>query len=99
MLEITEIPVDGYERVCRAVDSASGFHAIIAVHSTVLGPDADKPKAPQGVGMTPQALLDIWNLPFASTNTGEGGCPAIPIPPSAVRTEATERIFGSRGRV
>jgi len=38
MLEITEIPVEGYEKVCRAVDAASGLHAIIAVHSTVLGP-------------------------------------------------------------
>lgn len=38
MLEITDIPVDGYEKVRRAVDSASGLHAIIAVHSTVLGP-------------------------------------------------------------
>ena len=73
--------------------------AVRSFYNTVLGPDADKPKAPQGVGMTPQALLDIWNLPFASTNTGEGGCPAIPIPPSAARTEATERLFGSRGRV
>lgn len=38
MLEITEIPVEGYEKVCRAVDTDCGFHAIIAVHSTVLGP-------------------------------------------------------------
>ncbi len=38
MLEITDIPVEGYERVHRAVDPARGLHAIIAVHSTVLGP-------------------------------------------------------------
>lgn len=38
MLEITDIPVEGYERVRRAVDSSRGLHAIIAVHSTVLGP-------------------------------------------------------------
>lgn len=38
MLEITDIPVEGYERVRRAVDSTRGLHAIIAVHSTVLGP-------------------------------------------------------------
>lgn len=38
MLEITEIPVDGYEAVRRGVDPEVGFHAIIAVHSTVLGP-------------------------------------------------------------
>lgn len=38
MLEITDIQVEGYERVRRAVDSSRGLHAIIAVHSTVLGP-------------------------------------------------------------
>lgn len=38
MLEITDIPVEGYERVRRAVDPDRGLHAIIAVHSTVLGP-------------------------------------------------------------
>lgn len=38
MLEITDIPVDGYECVRRAVDTARGLHAIVAVHSTVLGP-------------------------------------------------------------
>ena len=61
MLEITEIPVDGYERVCRAVDSASGFHAIIAVHSTVLGP------ALGGMRLWPyasedEALFDVKRL-------------------------------------
>lgn len=38
MLEITDIPVAGYENVKRAIDSETGLHAIIAVHSTVLGP-------------------------------------------------------------
>lgn len=38
MLEITDIPVEGYERVRRGVDRARGLHAIVAVHSTVLGP-------------------------------------------------------------
>ncbi len=38
MVEITEIPVDGYECVKRAIDPASGLHAYISVHSTVLGP-------------------------------------------------------------
>lgn len=37
MLEITEIPIPGYERVARAVDTSRGLHAIIAVHNTVLG--------------------------------------------------------------
>ena len=37
-LQITEIPVEGYERVVRGVDPQSGLHAIIAVHDTTLGP-------------------------------------------------------------
>ena len=38
MLKITDIPVEGYEAVKRAIDVETGLHAIIAVHSTVLGP-------------------------------------------------------------
>lgn len=61
MLEITDIPVEGYERVRRAVDPAIGFHAIIAVHSTVLGP------ALGGMRLWPyesedQALFDVKRL-------------------------------------
>jgi len=37
-VEISEIPVSGYERVVRGVEPASRFHAIIAVHNTNLGP-------------------------------------------------------------
>ena len=33
-LQITEIPVEGYERVVRGVDPQSGLHAIVAVHDT-----------------------------------------------------------------
>lgn len=38
MLEVTEIKVDGYERVVRGVDKAAGLHSLIAVHDTTLGP-------------------------------------------------------------
>ena len=37
-MEITEIPVEGYERVVRAKDPASGLHALISIHDTTLGP-------------------------------------------------------------
>ena len=37
-LQISEIPVEGYERVVRGVDPQSGLHAIVAVHDTTLGP-------------------------------------------------------------
>ena len=37
-LQITDLPVAGYERVVRGVDPTCGLHAIIAVHDTTLGP-------------------------------------------------------------
>lgn len=56
MLEITDIPVPGYERVARAVDTARGLHAIIAVHNTVLGRQANGPARALG-GMR------LWPFP------------------------------------
>jgi leucine dehydrogenase len=38
VIEITDIPVEGYESVKRAYDIESGLLAFISVHSTVLGP-------------------------------------------------------------
>jgi leucine dehydrogenase len=37
-MQITEKKVEGYERVVLGVDEAAGYHGIIAVHNTVLGP-------------------------------------------------------------
>ncbi|RMH02744.1 MAG: Glu/Leu/Phe/Val dehydrogenase [Planctomycetota bacterium] len=61
MLQITDIPVEGYECVKRAIDTQSGLHAIISVHSTVLGP------ALGGMRMWPyesetEALTDVLRL-------------------------------------
>jgi glutamate dehydrogenase/leucine dehydrogenase len=57
-MDITELPVEGYERVARCRDEATGLHAIIAVHDTTLGP------ALGGMRMLPyasedEALFDI----------------------------------------
>ncbi len=38
MLEYTEIPVEGYEKVIEAVDVDAGLHAYIAIHDTTMGP-------------------------------------------------------------
>ena len=38
VLYITEIKVDGYEKVIRGIDSEAGLDCIVAVHSTKLGP-------------------------------------------------------------
>ena len=37
-MELHEIKVDGFEKIVRAKDPASGLHAIISVHNTNLGP-------------------------------------------------------------
>ena len=60
-LQITDIPVAGYERVVRGIDSSCGLHAIIAVHDTTLGP------ALGGLRMWPyasedEALFDVKRL-------------------------------------
>ncbi|TAH39259.1 MAG: Glu/Leu/Phe/Val dehydrogenase [Planctomycetota bacterium] len=61
MLQITEIPVPGYESVRRGIDKDRGLHAIIAVHSTILGP------ALGGMRLWPyrseeEALYDVLRL-------------------------------------
>ena len=38
MLNVTELKVDGFERVVRGVDETTGLDAVIAIHNTNLGP-------------------------------------------------------------
>jgi leucine dehydrogenase len=77
-MEISEIQVDGYEKVVRCRDDASGLHAIIAVHDTTLGPSLG------GMRMLPyvsedEALFDVLRLSRGMTyksavaDTGLGG--------------------------
>jgi leucine dehydrogenase len=77
-METTEIQVDGYEKVLRCRDRASGLHALIAVHDTTLGP------ALGGMRMLPyssedEALFDVLRLSEGMTyksacaETGLGG--------------------------
>ena len=77
-MEISEIQVDGYEKVVRCRDQASGLHALIAVHDTTLGP------ALGGMRMLPyvsedEALFDVLRLSKGMTyksavaETGLGG--------------------------
>jgi leucine dehydrogenase len=37
-MKVKELSVPGYERIVQGVDEAAGYHGIIFVHSTVLGP-------------------------------------------------------------
>ncbi|HEX9793702.1 MAG TPA: Glu/Leu/Phe/Val dehydrogenase dimerization domain-containing protein [Planctomycetota bacterium] len=61
MLEITDIPIDGYEEVRRCIDAERGLHAIIAVHSTTLGPALGGMRM-WNYGSEAEALTDVLRL-------------------------------------
>lgn len=99
-MEISEIEVEGYEKVVRARDAASGLHALIAVHDTTLGP------ALGGMRMLPyeteeEALFDVLRLSKGMTyksavaETGLGGGKSVIIgEPKVLKSEALFRAMG-----
>jgi leucine dehydrogenase len=99
-MEISEIHVDGYEKVLRCRDTSSGLHALIAVHDTTLGP------ALGGMRMLPyvsedEALFDVLRLARGMTyksavaETGLGGGKAVVIgDPARAKSEALFRAMG-----
>jgi len=100
-MEITEIEVDGYERVARCREPRSGLHALIAVHDTTLGP------ALGGMRMLPyasedEALFDVLRLSRGMTyksaiaETGLGGGKSVVLgDPKALKSPA---LFHAMGR-
>lgn len=101
-LQITEIPVEGYERVVRGVDPQSGLHAIVAVHDTTLGP------ALGGLRMwnyasEEEALFDVKRLAkgmsykSAVAHTGLGGGKAVMI--GDAKTIKSEALYLGMGRL
>ena len=101
-LTITEIPVEGYERVVRGVDPQTGLHAIIAVHDTTLGP------ALGGLRMwnyasEEDAVFDVLRLAKGMTyksavaKTGLGGGKAVMIGDSKVIK--SEGLYLAMGRL
>ncbi len=100
-MEISEIQVDGYEKVLRCRDADSGLHAIIAVHDTTLGP------ALGGMRMWPyasedEALFDVLRLSRGMTfksavaETGLGGGKSVII--GDPKTQKSEKLFLAMGR-
>ena len=104
-LQITDIPVEGYERVVRGVDPESGLHALISVHDTTLGP------ALGGLRMWPygseeEALFDVKRLSRGMTyksavaKTGLGGGKAVILgDPKKVKSEALYLAMGRHLRL
>lgn len=100
-MKFTEIPTDGYERVVKCHDEASGLRAIIGVHDTTLGP------ALGGLRMWPyeteeQALTDVLRLSRGMTyksavaNTGLGGGKSVII--GNAKTDKSEALFRAMGQ-
>ena len=101
-LQISEIPVEGYERVVRGVDPQTGLHAIVAVHDTTLGP------ALGGLRMwnyasEEDALFDVKRLAkgmsykSAVAHTGLGGGKAVMIGDS--KSIKSEELYLGMGRL
>ena len=100
-MEITDIPVEGYERVARCIDEESGLHALIAVHDTTLGP---------GLGgmrfwkydSEEDALFDVVRLAKGMTrksavaDTGLGGGKSVII--GDPETAKSPELFRAMGR-
>lgn len=99
-MDISEIQVDGYERVARCRDPRSGLHALIAIHDTTLGP------ALGGMRMLPyasedEALFDVLRLAKGMTyksavaDTGLGGGKSVIIGDA---TKKSPELFKAMGR-
>ena len=99
-MQISEIPVDGYEKVLRCRDEASGLYALIAVHDTTLGP------ALGGMRMLPyaseeEALFDVLRLARGMTyksavaDTGLGGGKSVILGDPQRKSEALFHAMGS----
>jgi leucine dehydrogenase len=99
-MKLTDIPVEGYEKVVRCEDHASGLRAFISVHDTTLGP------ALGGVRMwsyvsEQQAFIDVNRLAKSMTyksavagiNVG-GGKAVIIGDPQQDKSEALLRALG-----
>jgi len=100
-MNITEIPVDGYEKVVQCEDPESGLRALISVHDTTLGP------ALGGLRMWPylsdqEALTDVNRLSQGMTyksavaETGLGGGKSVII--GNPKTDKSPALFRAMGR-
>jgi len=100
-MQITNLPIEGYERVARCRDEATGLHALIAVHDTTLGPSLG------GMRMLPyaseeEALFDVKRLARGMTyksavaQTGLGGGKSVIIgEPAEIKSP---ELFHAMGR-
>ncbi len=100
-MKITDLPVEGYERVARCIDEATGLHALIAVHDTTLGPALGGMRL-WNYASEDEALFDVLRLAKGMTyksavaDTGLGGGKSVIIgDPDKVKSLA---LFEAMGR-
>jgi leucine dehydrogenase len=100
-MKITDLPVEGYERVARCTDEATGLRAIIAVHDTTLGPALGGMRL-WNYDSDDEALFDVLRLARGMTyksavaDTGLGGGKSVIIGnPDTIKSPA---LFEAMGR-
>ena len=100
-MEITDIPVEGYERVARCTDDESGLRAFIAVHDTTLGPALGGMRLWNYVS-DEEALTDVTRLAKGMTfksavaDTGLGGGKSVIV--GDPETAKSPALFEAMGR-
>ncbi|MEM7200803.1 MAG: Glu/Leu/Phe/Val dehydrogenase dimerization domain-containing protein [Planctomycetota bacterium] len=99
-MELTDIPVPGFERLARAVDPESGLQAIICVHDTTLGPSLGGLRM-WDYATEEEALFDVKRLARGMTyksavaRTGLGGGKSVIIgKPATTKSEALYLAMG-----
>ncbi|MEL6429384.1 MAG: Glu/Leu/Phe/Val dehydrogenase dimerization domain-containing protein [Planctomycetota bacterium] len=98
-MEITDIPVEGYERVARCSDEATGLVAFIAVHDTTLGPALGGLRL-LNYAAEDEALTDVLRLSKGMTyksavaETGLGGGKSVIVGDPAKKTPELFRAMG-----
>ncbi len=101
-MKITDLPVEGYERVIEASDPVTGLHAFIAVHNTTLGPSLGGLRVWKYADRD-AALWDVLRLARGMTYksavaaTGLGGGKAVII--GDPKTAKSEALYLAMGRL
>ena len=99
-LDVERLDHDGYEQVVRCRDAATGLHAIVAVHSTVLGPALGGTRFHHYRDVD-EALTDVLRLARGMTYKAAaagldlgGGKAVILGDPATVRSDALVLAYG-----
>ncbi len=99
-MKITPIEVDGYEKVARAEDPASGLVAYISVHNTTLGPALGGMRL-WNYAHEEDALTDVLRLSRGMTfksavaRTGLGGGKSVIVADASQKSDALFKAMGA----